>query len=68
MKIVCHREGLLTACQLASVASASRDVKPILKNLKAVVDGERHWMEGVMLLAVYLIVALTFFHLPSEKG
>jgi Ca2+/H+ antiporter len=34
----------------------------------AVVDGERHWMEGVMLLAVYLIVALTFFHLPSEKS
>jgi Ca2+:H+ antiporter len=29
-------------------------------------DGECHWMEGVMLLAVYLIVALTFFHLPSE--
>ena len=31
-------------------------------------DGECHWMEGVMLLAVYLIVALTFFHLPSEKS
>jgi Ca2+:H+ antiporter len=31
-------------------------------------DGECHWMEGVMLLAVYLIIALTFFHLPSDKG
>jgi Ca2+:H+ antiporter len=31
-------------------------------------DGECHWMEGVMLLAVYLIIALAFFHLPSEKG
>jgi Ca2+:H+ antiporter len=31
-------------------------------------DGECHWMEGVMLLAVYLIIALTFFHLPSEKS
>jgi DNA polymerase-3 subunit beta len=41
MKVVCHREGLLSACQLASVAVASRDVKPVLKNLKAVVDEAR---------------------------
>ena len=41
MKVVCNREGLLSACQLASVAVASRDVKPVLKNLKAVVDNER---------------------------
>src|ERR1700682_5173360 len=41
MKITCHREGLLSACQLASAAVASRDVKPILKNLKAVVQDER---------------------------
>ena len=41
MKIVCHREGLLSACQLASVAVASRDVKPILKNLKALVVEDR---------------------------
>ena len=41
MKIVCHREGLLSACQLASAAVASRDVKPILKNLKAVVLDDR---------------------------
>jgi DNA polymerase III subunit beta len=41
MKVVCHREGLLSACQLASVATAARDVKPILKNLKAVVDSDR---------------------------
>jgi DNA polymerase-3 subunit beta len=39
--MVCHREGLLSACQLASVAVASRDVKPILKNIKAVVQAER---------------------------
>jgi DNA polymerase-3 subunit beta len=39
--MVCHREGLLSACQLASVAVASRDVKPILKNIKAVVQPER---------------------------
>src|SRR5262249_48202472 len=41
MKALCHREGLLAACQLASVAVASRDVKPILKNLKATVEPER---------------------------
>lgn len=41
MKVVCHREGLLTACQLASAAVAARDIKPVLKNLKAVVDDER---------------------------
>ncbi len=26
-------------------------------------DGESHWLEGVMLLAVYAIVALAFYHL-----
>ena len=41
MKAVCQREALLSACQLASVAVASRDVKPILKNIKAIVEPER---------------------------
>ena len=41
MKIVCHREGLLSACQLVSAAVAVRDVKPVLRNIKAVVDDER---------------------------
>jgi DNA polymerase-3 subunit beta len=41
MKAVCQREALLNACQVASVAVASRDVKPILKNLKAIVEPER---------------------------
>jgi Ca2+:H+ antiporter len=27
-------------------------------------DGETHWMEGVQLLAVYLILALGFYFLP----
>ena len=30
-------------------------------------DGESHWMEGVMLLAVYIILALAFYHLPVPK-
>jgi Ca2+:H+ antiporter len=29
-------------------------------------DGETHWMEGVMLLGVYLIIALAFYHLPES--
>src|SRR6188768_2552466 len=41
MKMVCHREGILAACQLASAAVAAKDVKPVLRNLKAVVDNDR---------------------------
>jgi Ca2+:H+ antiporter len=29
-------------------------------------DGETHWMEGAMLLAVYAMLGLAFFHLPPE--
>jgi len=36
MKATCQREGLLAACQLTSAAIPSKDVKPILKNIKAV--------------------------------
>jgi Ca2+:H+ antiporter len=28
-------------------------------------DGESHWMEGVMLVGVYLILAIAFFFLPA---
>jgi Ca2+:H+ antiporter len=28
-------------------------------------DGESHWLEGVMLLGVYVILAIAFFFLPS---
>jgi DNA polymerase-3 subunit beta len=41
MKAICHREGLLSACQLASAAIPARDVKPILKNLKAIAGDGR---------------------------
>lgn len=30
-------------------------------------DGESHWMEGVMLMAVYVMLALAFFNLPDVK-
>src|SRR5438309_423330 len=41
MKALCNREGLLAAFQLASAAIPTRDVKPILKNLKAIADDDR---------------------------
>jgi Ca2+:H+ antiporter len=28
-------------------------------------DGESNWLEGAMLIAVYTIIALAFFFLPS---
>ena len=36
MKAICNRDGLLSAFQVANVAVPTRDVKPILKNLKAI--------------------------------
>ena len=41
MKAICHREGLLSGCQLASAAIPRQDVKPILKNIKAVAGDGR---------------------------
>jgi Ca2+:H+ antiporter len=31
-------------------------------------DGESNWLEGAMLLAVYVIIALAFFYLPQVGG
>jgi Ca2+:H+ antiporter len=31
-------------------------------------DGETHWMEGAMLLAVYVMLGLAFYHLPVETA
>jgi DNA polymerase-3 subunit beta len=41
MKMVVHREGLLSACQLVSAAIASKEVKPVLRNVKAIVEADR---------------------------
>lgn len=30
-------------------------------------DGETHWMEGVMLIAVYMMLGLAFYHLPPAR-
>jgi Ca2+:H+ antiporter len=31
-------------------------------------DGETHWMEGAMLLGVYVILGLAFYHLPKAAA
>ena len=41
MKVHCHREGLLAAFQLAGSAVPSKDIKPILRNIKAVAEDDR---------------------------
>jgi DNA polymerase-3 subunit beta len=46
MKVLCQREGLLSAFQLASVAVPARDLKPVLRNLKAVADSDRYTLLG----------------------
>src|SRR5258708_23782601 len=49
MKALCPREALLAACQSAHVAVPSRDVKPILRNLKMIATAD-----GCTLLATDL--------------
>lgn len=41
MKALCQRDGLLSAFQLASAAIPAREVKPILKNFKAIAENGR---------------------------
>lgn len=41
MKLYCEREALLQDCQLVSVAVSPRDIKPILRNLKAVAKDDK---------------------------
>jgi DNA polymerase-3 subunit beta len=41
MKALCHREGLLAACQLAGAAVTARDLNPILRNFKMVAEEGR---------------------------
>lgn len=57
MKLLCDREALLQDCQLASVAAASRDVKPILRNIKAIAhDGKCTLMATDLELGIRLDV------------
>ena len=41
MKALCQRDGLLAAIQLAGAAISTREVKPVLKNFKAIADQGR---------------------------
>jgi DNA polymerase-3 subunit beta len=41
MKVRCHREGLLSAFQLAGSVVPSRDLKPVLRNLKTIAEPDR---------------------------
>ncbi len=55
-----------TTMEIVAVAIA------ILVLAQVAQDGQSHWLEGVMLLAVYAILALAFYHLgeisPPEAG
>jgi DNA polymerase-3 subunit beta len=68
MKALCRREGLLSACQLASAAiPARRDVKPILSNIKAVADEGRCTLMATDLeLGIRLDVAGLTIQEPGE--
>src|SRR4029079_1085128 len=67
MQAICHREGLLSACQLASAAIPSRDIKPILKNLKAIAgDGRCTLMATDLELGIRLDVQGLTIEEPGE--
>jgi Ca2+:H+ antiporter len=51
---------LFTVFELVAIAVAVLSIASIAH------DGETHWMEGVQLLAVYAILALGFFFLPTR--
>src|SRR5438445_5096588 len=74
MKAICDREGLLAACQLAAAALPARDVKPILRNFKAVAgDGRCTIMATDLELGIRLDVQGLMIHeagdaiLPAAK-
>jgi DNA polymerase-3 subunit beta len=67
MKAVCPREVLLSACQLASAAIPAKEVKPILKNLKAVAgDGRCTLMATDLELGIRLDVVSLTIQEPGE--
>jgi DNA polymerase III subunit beta len=67
MRVICHREGLLAACQLTSAALPARDVKPILRNLKAIAgDGRCTLMATDMEVGIRLDVQGLTIQEPGE--
>ena len=67
MRARCRREGLLSACQLASAALPAREVKPILRNLKAVAaDGRCTLMATDLEVGIRLDVQGLAIEEPGE--
>src|SRR5258708_19028861 len=67
MRARCRREGLLAACQLASAALPAREVKPILRNLKAVAaDGRCTLMATDLEVGIRLDVQGLVIEEPGE--
>lgn len=67
MKALCHREGLLSACQLVSAAIPARHVKPVLQNLKAIAaDGRCTLMATDMEVGIRLDVQGLTIQEPGE--
>ena len=63
MKAICPREDLLSACQLASAAIPAKEVKPILRNLKAIASDGR-----CTLMATDLEVGIRLDVQPDHSG
>jgi DNA polymerase-3 subunit beta len=67
MRAICHREGLLAACQIANAALSSKDIKPILKNFKAIAgDGRCTLMATDLEIGIRLDVQGLTIEEPGE--
>src|SRR5271165_3163119 len=67
MKAICPREVLLSACQLASAAIPAKEVKPILKNIKAIAgDGRCTLMATDLEIGIRLDVQGLTIQEPGE--
>ena len=60
---VANAPGLLDARTKKAIAIALS----VLATVIVVVDGESNWVEGLQLLAVYLILALAFYFVPAAR-
>jgi DNA polymerase-3 subunit beta len=67
VKLLAQRDGLLAAFQLAQAAIPAREIKPILKNFKAVADGSTFTLLATdMELGIRLAVAGMVVHDPGD--
>ena len=65
-------DGLAVAIQPMNLLFSEFEVMAVALSVGTVAmvstDGESNWMEGVQLLAVYIILAIAFFFLPETGG